>query len=115
MHAFDRSPTPVAVYTAAPLPITSTVVYVNDSLCALSGYEKDHYMGHAALLLAGARPDDACIAAILPARGHEGVLATVDKRRPDGSAYRVRVDVLALHDDTGHLTHYLATEQLLPG
>ncbi len=111
--ALDVSGDAVAIYTAAERVVASTIVYANDALAKLSGFDLAHFVGHSALLLAGARPDPSAIAAVLPRAGERALLATVRKYRPGGSVYQVEVLVAPLRSDAGVVTHYLSRQRLV--
>ena len=114
IHAwFDEATTAVAIYTEAESAIASTIVYANRALCELSGYERDHFVGHSALLLAGARLSPALLATIIPGEGIHALELRVRKLRTDGSAYVVDVSVRPLRDRTGRVTHYLAMQSMV--
>jgi len=112
-QALDGSAEAIAVYTAEDWVIASTIVYANRALCELSGYAEQHFIGHSALLLAGAKPDTSSLDSILPPAGVRELVTRTRKQRPDGSAYRVEVRVTPLRAEDGTVTHYLARQQKL--
>ena len=109
--ALDVSSDAVAIYTADDRVVASTIVYANDALAKLYGFDLEHFVGHSALLLAGARPDRASIGAVLPRAGEVALVATVRKYRPDGSHYEAEVLVAPLRNEAGVVTHYLSRQR----
>jgi PAS domain S-box-containing protein len=110
-QVLDRADDAIAIYTAADWAIASTLVYANQALLELSGYTDEHFVGHSALLLAGARPDSATIASILPSCGARELRARTRKQRPDGSTYEVDVVVTPLSDKHGRVSHYVSSQR----
>ncbi len=108
---FDRASDAIAVYTAATRAFASTIVYANDALSELSGYGKDHFVGHSAVLLAGAAPDARGLSSIVPPAGSDALRETVRKVRTDGTSYDVVVQVDPLRDLDGRITHYVARQR----
>ena len=109
--ALDISTDAVAIYTAESRVVASTIVYANNALASLSGFDLEHFVGHSALLLAGARPDRASMAAVLPRSGQVALLAIVRKYKPDGAIYQVEVVVAPLRNEAGEVTHYLSRQR----
>jgi PAS domain S-box-containing protein len=110
-QVLDRACDAIAVYTAQEWVIASVIVYANRALCELSGYEEEHFVGHSALLLAGARPDVVTLESILPPAGAHELRRRAGKQRPDGSTYLVDVEVTPLTDARGNVTHYLSRQR----
>jgi len=107
-QALDGSTEPVAIYTAEPWVIASTIVYVNEAFASLSGFGREYFVGHSALLLAGARPTPTSMDSILPHPGCDELVMRAQKQRPDGSSFDVDVTVSPLRNAVGAVTHYLA-------
>jgi PAS domain S-box-containing protein len=109
-EALDTSSEGVAIYTAEPFAIACTIVYANEALAQLTGFPCESLVGHSALLLAGARPDAAAIASVLPPLGHDELEVRARKQKPDGSVYEVDVTVTPIRADGTRVTHYLARQ-----
>ena len=86
----------------------TTILSVNRSFCAITGYTKEEILGQTPKILASGRHDEEFYrdmwAAIEKVGGWRG---EIWNRRKSGEVYPEMLSITALRDDNGELTHYV--------
>ena len=88
------------------------IVYANQGFETLSGYPLEELVGRTPRLLQGADTDRAMLERLRTTLQHGGVfVAETTNYRRNGTAYRVRWQILPLRDAHSVITHYISVQQ----
>lgn len=101
---FENTQEGILVTDAAGIILT-----VNQAFVAVTGYSVDEAIGHKPSLLSSGRHDKAFYAAMWQALDEHGQWrGEVWNRRKNGEIYPEWINISAIHDDAGLLSHYVA-------
>lgn len=88
------------------------IVYANDAVVRMTGYQVSELVGQSPRLFQGARTDKATLARIRQALARcQPVCEEVVNYTRAGEAYWVEVDIAPLFDDSGRLTHFISVQR----
>ncbi|TWT50036.1 Phosphoserine phosphatase RsbU [Thalassoglobus neptunius] len=91
---------------------SGTILRVNDSFTALTGYSHEEVVGQTPRLLRSGRHDDKFYQEMWKAISEVGYWeGRIWNRRKDGTEYLQRLTITSLKDDTGKITHYVGDGQ----
>lgn len=85
------------------------IVFVNDAMCRISGYEAHELIDQTPRILQGEATNRATLKRIRTELSEKGqVIAELINHRKDGAAYHAEVFIMALQDDEGRRTNYVS-------
>ena len=91
---------------------SSTIVYVNDAFCRLSGYGEDQAVGKPSSFQDGEDTDDDTRAKIEEAlKAGRHIRTRLLQYAKDGTAYWVDMNIMPLLGEDGSMTHFAAIER----
>ena len=102
----------VLVTTAAPDPLGSEIVYVNEALCRQTGYAAEELLGKTPRMLQGPDAEREVFDRLrrcLDSEQH--FTGCVTNYRKDGSTLRVDLRVSPVYDPPGELTHWIFVQR----
>ena len=87
------------------------LVFVNDAICELTGYDREEVIGRNCRFLQGPQSDPAVVEAIRVAvRLGQAISIDVYNNRKDGSAFWKRLQMARVHDASGELSYFIASQ-----
>ena len=103
--------------TRMPIVVTNPrendnpMVFVNDAFCNLTGYARDEILGRNCRFLQGPATDPAKVALLREAVGTARPLdIEIRNYRKDGTPFWNRLHMVPLHDGSGALTYFFASQ-----
>jgi PAS domain S-box-containing protein len=111
-NAVSRLNDVVIITEADPLDAPGPrIVYANDAVVRMTGYQVSELVGQSPRLLQGPRSDKATLARIRQALAQRRpVCEEIINYTRSGVAYWVEIDIAPLFDDSGRLTHFIAVQ-----
>jgi PAS domain S-box-containing protein len=87
------------------------IVFVNDAFCRLTGYARAEILGRNCRFLQGKDTDQAVVSRLRDAvRAEVQLEIDIRNHRKDGKGFWNRLHIVPIHDDTGALVYYLASQ-----
>lgn len=88
------------------------IVYVNPSLCAMTGYDFDDFLGQSPAMLQGARTEQRVLDE-LKEKIEAGKIfhGKAKNYRKDGSEFIMEWKIVPIHDADDNISHYLAVQR----
>lgn len=102
----------VLITTAELDPPGPEIVYVNESLCQMSGYTRDELIGKTPRIMQGPKTDrseiDRLRSELSLGKPFDGEIVNY---RKDGSEYVIECYIVPLRDSAGKITHWMASQR----
>ncbi len=103
----EQSPSSIVITDLA-----ANIVYANRTFCDLSGYLREDLLGHNPRILSSGKTPrsifEAMFACLQAGNVWKGEMIN---HRKNGEEYTEFAEISLLHDDAGHITHYLAIKE----
>lgn len=88
------------------------IVYVNPSLCAMTGYDFDEFLGQSPAMLHGARTEQSVLDELQEKIEAGKIFHGKTKNyRKDGSEFIMEWKIVPIHDADDNTSHYLAVQR----
>ena len=104
---------PVVITTAEPFgPPGPVIVYVNEALLSLTGYDRDEVLGRSPRMFQGPHTDPGELARFHEAFSRWGQLdVTLSNQAKNGTPYGVEIKMVPISDEKGWFTNWVAVQR----
>lgn len=93
-------------------PAKSSIIYVNQAFCKLTGYSEEELIGNSPRMMQGEESEDAELRRLKQAiKAGQSARTEMINYRKDGTYYWVNFSIVPLKDENGRITHWISIQR----
>lgn len=102
----------VGIVISDPKIQDNPMIYVNDTFCRMTGYDKDYAIGKNCRFLQGSDTDESTILSIRSALKEKTEITTIIKNyRKNGAAFWNRLNITPIFNETGEINYFMGIQE----